>query len=94
MALRMASDETNVVLNKFSRTITEPPSQGASQAMLYATGLTPETINFPQVINFIILHLLFVGYKHIFLKMKRLEFVLFGSKEILAICIFLTSPHL
>lgn len=37
------------VLNKYSRTITEPPSQGASQAMLYATGLTPETISNPQV---------------------------------------------
>ena len=36
-------------LNKYSRTITEPPSQGASQAMLYATGLTPDTITNPQV---------------------------------------------
>jgi hypothetical protein len=46
--LRMQSDP-NVILNKFSRTITEPPSQGASQAMLYATGLTPQTISSPQV---------------------------------------------
>ena len=45
-----SSDEKNV-LNKYSRTITEPPSQGASQAMLYATGLTPDTINAPQVSN-------------------------------------------
>ena len=37
------------VMNKYSRTITEPPSQGASQAMLYATGLTPETIGNAQV---------------------------------------------
>eukprot|EP01035_Chromulina_nebulosa_P016879 gene16879-22367_t len=37
------------VLNKYSRTITEPPSQGASQAMLYATGLTPSTKSLPQV---------------------------------------------
>jgi len=37
------------VMNKYSRIITEPPSQGASQAMLYATGLTPETIANPQV---------------------------------------------
>ena len=37
------------VLNKYSRTITEPPSQGASQAMLYGTGLTEKTINLPQV---------------------------------------------
>jgi dihydroxy-acid dehydratase len=37
------------VLNKYSRIITEPKSQGASQAMLYATGLTPDTIKLPQV---------------------------------------------
>jgi len=37
------------ILNKYSRTITEPPSQGASQAMLYATGLTPSNIKLPQV---------------------------------------------
>lgn len=37
------------VLNKYSRTITEPKSQGASQAMLYATGLTPDTIKNAQV---------------------------------------------
>jgi len=27
-------------LNRYSRTITQPKSQGASQAMLYGTGLT------------------------------------------------------
>jgi len=37
------------ILNKYSRIITEPPSQGASQAMLYATGLDPNTIKLPQV---------------------------------------------
>ena len=37
------------ILNKYSRIITEPPSQGASQAMLYATGLTPDTISNPQI---------------------------------------------
>ena len=37
------------MLNKYSRIITEPKSQGASQAMLYATGLTPESISSPQV---------------------------------------------
>ncbi len=36
-------------LNKYSRRITQPRSQGASQAMLYATGLTPEDMNKPQV---------------------------------------------
>jgi dihydroxy-acid dehydratase len=37
------------VLNKYSRHITQPKSQGASQAMLYATGMTPEDMNKPQV---------------------------------------------
>ena len=41
--------EADGVLNKYSRIITEPPKQGASQAMLYATGLNPETIKRPQV---------------------------------------------
>ena len=36
-------------LNKFSSRITQPASQGASQAMLYATGLTPEDMNKAQV---------------------------------------------
>ena len=36
-------------LNKYSSRVTEPKSQGASQAMLYATGLTEETITRPQV---------------------------------------------
>lgn len=36
-------------LNKYSSRITQPPSQGASQAMLYGTGLTPEDMDKPQV---------------------------------------------
>src|SRR5207253_11224023 len=36
-------------LNKISSRITQPKSQGASQAMLYATGLTPEDMNKAQV---------------------------------------------
>ncbi len=36
-------------LNKFSSRITERPSQGASQAMLYGTGLTDEDMHKPQV---------------------------------------------
>ena len=36
-------------LNKYSAHITEPKSQGASQAMLYATGLTDEDLQKPQV---------------------------------------------
>ena len=36
-------------LNKYSSRITQPPSQGASQAMLYATGLTEADMNKAQV---------------------------------------------
>jgi dihydroxy-acid dehydratase len=35
--------------NKYSSRITQPPSQGASQAMLYATGLREEDMGKPQV---------------------------------------------
>ncbi|MDA1017924.1 MAG: dihydroxy-acid dehydratase, partial [Planctomycetota bacterium] len=36
-------------LNKYSSRITQPRSQGASQAMLYATGMTEEDMNRAQV---------------------------------------------
>src|ERR1700689_2267268 len=36
-------------LNKYSAQITQPKSQGASQAMLYATGMTEADLNKPQV---------------------------------------------
>ncbi|MFN3652292.1 MAG: dihydroxy-acid dehydratase [Armatimonadota bacterium] len=36
-------------LNKYSSRITQPASQGASQAMLIATGLSPADLNKPQV---------------------------------------------
>ncbi|MDH3307850.1 MAG: dihydroxy-acid dehydratase [Acidimicrobiia bacterium] len=36
-------------LNRYSRRITQQPRQGASQAMLYATGLTPEDMDKAQV---------------------------------------------
>ncbi len=36
-------------LNKYSNRITQPKSQGASQAMLYATGLKPEDMHKAQV---------------------------------------------
>ena len=36
-------------LNKYSSRITQPKSQGASQAMLYGTGMTDEDMNKPQV---------------------------------------------
>jgi dihydroxy-acid dehydratase len=37
------------ILNKTSSRITQPKSQGASQAMLYATGLSPDDMNKAQV---------------------------------------------
>jgi len=37
------------ILNRYSRVITEPKSQGASQAMLYATGMREEDMSKPQV---------------------------------------------
>ncbi|MFT7630327.1 MAG: dihydroxy-acid dehydratase [Mariniblastus sp.] len=36
-------------LNKYSRRITQPKIQGASQAMLYGTGLTSEDMHKPQI---------------------------------------------
>ncbi|KAI1499714.1 dihydroxy-acid/6-phosphogluconate dehydratase [Biscogniauxia marginata] len=39
----------NKDLNKISRTITQPKSQGASQAMLYATGLSEDDMSKAQV---------------------------------------------
>ncbi|MCH8840882.1 MAG: dihydroxy-acid dehydratase [Planctomycetes bacterium] len=36
-------------LNKYSQHITQPKSQGASQAMLYGTGLTEDDLSKPQV---------------------------------------------
>src|SRR5271156_3994143 len=36
-------------LNQYSSHITQPPSQGASQAMLYATGLTEADLNKAEV---------------------------------------------
>ena len=40
---------TEKKLNKYSAEITEPKSRGASQAMLYATGMTDEDMKKPQV---------------------------------------------
>ena len=36
-------------LNKYSSRVTQPKSQGASQAMLYGTGMTAEDMNKAQV---------------------------------------------
>lgn len=48
-ALKMAGGDEEVIMNRYSRTLTAPKSQGASQAMLYATGLTEEDMGKPQV---------------------------------------------
>ncbi|KAL2628964.1 hypothetical protein R1flu_013650 [Riccia fluitans] len=40
-------DET--ILNKYSSRVTQPKSQGASQAILYGVGLTADDLNKPQV---------------------------------------------
>ncbi|MEM8943694.1 MAG: dihydroxy-acid dehydratase [Planctomycetota bacterium] len=46
----MASrQDTATTLNTYSRQITQPKSQGASQAMLYGTGLTDEDLAKPQI---------------------------------------------
>lgn len=47
--LRMAADDNDQVLNKWSRVLTQTKVQGASQAMLYATGLKEEDMDKPQV---------------------------------------------
>ncbi|MDG2220764.1 MAG: dihydroxy-acid dehydratase, partial [Rubripirellula sp.] len=39
----------NQPLNPYSRRITQPKSQGASQAMLYATGMQREDMDKPQI---------------------------------------------
>src|SRR5688572_9168 len=44
----MCPNMTNM-LNKYSSRITQPASQGASQAMLIATGLSADDLNKPQV---------------------------------------------
>lgn len=42
-------EEGGVIMNRFSRNLTQKKSQGASQAMLYATGLTTEDMTKAQV---------------------------------------------
>ena len=44
-----ASAKDDDVLNKVSRNVTQPKSQGASQAMLYAVGLNEADMNKAQV---------------------------------------------
>ncbi|TWT66179.1 dihydroxy-acid dehydratase [Allorhodopirellula solitaria] len=46
---KTAAANDAAALNRYSRHITQPKSQGASQAMLYATGMTSEDMNKPQV---------------------------------------------
>jgi dihydroxy-acid dehydratase len=49
-ALKMTEDGDNeIIMNRYSRILTQPKSQGASQAMLYATGLTEDDMDKAQV---------------------------------------------
>ncbi|GBG31253.1 Dihydroxy-acid dehydratase, chloroplastic [Hondaea fermentalgiana] len=48
-ALSSGADGESKSLNKYSRVITEPKSQGASQAMLFATGMNESDMSKPQV---------------------------------------------
>ena len=49
-ALKMSEDGDNeIIMNRYSRILTQPKSQGASQAMLYATGLTEDDMDKAQV---------------------------------------------
>lgn len=48
-SLRTSSNDSEPQLNRTSAAITQPKSQGASQAMLYATGMTEERLNKAQV---------------------------------------------
>lgn len=43
------SSANGPVLNRYSRLVTQPRKQGVSQSMLYATGMTEEDMNKPQV---------------------------------------------
>ncbi len=45
----MSETETKTQLNRFSSRVTQPRSQGASQAMLYGTGMTEDDMNKAQV---------------------------------------------
>lgn len=45
----IAESDEGVITNRFSRFLTQPKKQGASQAMLYATGLSEEDLDKPQV---------------------------------------------
>lgn len=47
--LKITANSMAQQTNKFSSRVTQPPSQGASQAMLYATGLREEDMEKPQV---------------------------------------------
>jgi len=46
---RSVAANPTMELNKFSKKLTQSKTQGASQAMLYATGLKPEDLEKPQI---------------------------------------------
>ncbi|KAI8929174.1 dihydroxy-acid dehydratase [Entophlyctis helioformis] len=45
----LSSSASAFAANRYSATITQPKAQGASQAMLYATGLKPDDMSKPQI---------------------------------------------
>ena len=49
--LKMSDEDgdNEIIMNRYSRILTQPKSQGASQAMLYATGLTEDDMDKAQV---------------------------------------------
>jgi len=47
--VNIEGDEEGPIMNRWSRTLTQPAIQGNSQAMLYATGMTEEDMDKPQV---------------------------------------------
>lgn len=49
VAMKQKRSLMNQPLNKYSSKITQPKSQGASQAMLYATGMQPEDMDKAQI---------------------------------------------
>jgi len=49
LSMATADEEEGPILNRYSRVLTQQKSQGASQAMLYATGMTEEDMDKAQV---------------------------------------------
>ncbi|KAK4057040.1 hypothetical protein OIO90_001940 [Microbotryomycetes sp. JL221] len=48
-SVKREGSKTGVVLNKFSRKLTQEPRNGGAKAMLYGTGVTDEQMDWPQI---------------------------------------------